>query len=182
MSNANRRILLLAVLLFAGSFAATMVTRSQTTEPAPPAPGTTLTQWLHLDDEQAAEVDTHDPEFADDVRKLRETLADQRSRLITLFENVETPDEDLRQQIEAVIEAHNQVERRVAGYLITVRHHLTPAQQQRLFSLCADNVRYCWREQRWRSGQGAGHGGGGCPNCTCGRQQGTGQPDCAAPE
>ena len=168
MSKANRHLVLLTVLLFVGSFAITVVSRSQTTEPVPPAPSTPLAQWLHLEQDQAAEVSEHDPHFAEDVQKLRDTLANERARLITLFENIETSDEDLRQQIEVVIDAHNQVERRVADYLITVRHHLTPAQQQRLFSLCADNIRYCWREQRWRSGPGPGRGGAG--------HTGSGQP------
>jgi hypothetical protein len=163
MSKVNRHFMFLTFLLFVGSFAVTVATRSQTTEPVNPAPSTPLAQWLHLEHEQATEVDKHDPQFAEDVRKLRETLANERARLITLFENIETSDEELRQQIEVVIDAHNQVELRVADYLITVRHHLTPAQQQRLFSLCAENIRYCWREQRWRSGRGPGHGGAGRP-------------------
>ena len=167
MTKATRRMVLLAVILFAGSFAGTIATRSQMIEPASRPAGSPLTQWLHLDAEQAVAVNKHDPRFSEDLAQLRGKLADERSKLIAMFENVDTGDEELREQIEAVIEAHNRQERRVADYLITVRHLLNPAQQQRLFSLCADNIRYCWRQQRWRHGQrqgeigGPGGGGGG---------------------
>lgn len=185
MSKVDQRLLMGAILAFVVGFVATVATRSQTSEPVSPASTSPLAQWLHFDKEQSAAVDEHDPQFPKEVRKLREALAEERGRLIALFENVDTPNDDLRQQINTVIETHNQLEWRVADYLLTVRHHLTPAQQQRLFSLCAENVRYCWREQRWR--QGRGQGGATCScggNCQC-RPNNDGalsQPDGSKPD
>ena len=109
MTKDGRRIALLAAVLFAGSFAGTVATRSQSqpAEPVPPPAGSPLAHWLHLDVEQAAAVNEHDPQFSEDLARLRRELADERSKLIAMFENVDTGDEELRKQIEAVIDAQH---------------------------------------------------------------------------
>jgi len=145
--------ILIALMVFVGGFVGTVATRyasSQTTTPSQPC---SLERWLRLDSDQAARIQELKPDFEKEVARLRQELRDARSELINLFENDQTTDEELRQQIETVIQTHNQVERYVADYLIAVRKHLTPAQQNRLFSLCAENVRYCWRQQQWRQAQ-----------------------------
>ncbi|MHC4444878.1 MAG: Spy/CpxP family protein refolding chaperone [Planctomycetota bacterium] len=147
-------LMIISTMVFAGSFAGTVATRSGTTKPAPSKDLSPLSRWLALDGDQAAKIEALDPNFAEEIGQLRDHLSDARKNLIALFENSQTTDQQLRDQIEQVIEAHNRVERRVTDHLIVVRPQLTPAQQQRLFSLCAENVRYCWRQQRWRQGRG----------------------------
>lgn len=151
----RRRILLWTVVLFFCGLAGTVVTRSQIAGQPSPKTQSLLAEWLHLDAESAEAINAYDPGFTKDLARLRGELAEARNDLIAMFENVNTRDEELRKQIESVIEAHNQLERRVSNYLVGVRSHLTSAQQQRLFSLCADNMRYCWRWQKWRSDGGA---------------------------
>jgi Spy/CpxP family protein refolding chaperone len=154
-------MLILAAVLFAGSFVGTAVTRSQTAASRPcPARGP-LPKWLGLEAEEAAAIEAVDPQFSEDLLKSRGEVDDARAALIALFAKPDVTDDELRAQIDAVIDAHNRVEHRVADYLVSVRRYLTPAQQKRLFSLCADEVRQCRR--RWQRGH--------CP--ACGAPRGT---------
>lgn len=154
IAKASIGIVAVAGLCFGGSFLGTVATRSQsapTVEPPLPSP---VVSRLNLDPEQAKDVEARDPQFAEDFRTLRHALEDARSALAATFEDANAADERIREQVEAVIAAHNRLERRVAEYLIAVRDHLTPRQQKKLFGLCAERVRECGR--RWRCGRGAG--------------------------
>jgi Spy/CpxP family protein refolding chaperone len=141
---------MLAAVLFAGSFVGTAVTRSQTAASRPVPTRGPLPRWLGLGAEEAAAIEAVDPQFSEDLLKLRGEVDDARAALITLFETPDVTDDELRAQIDAVINAHNRVERRVADYLVSVRRYLTPAQQRKLFNLCADEVQQCRR--RWQRG------------------------------
>lgn len=147
-------ISIVVILCFAGSFAGTVATRSQPATRPASGPCSTMIRELELDPEQAKTVAAHDPQFADDLRTLRNKLEEARAALAAVFEDESTTDEEIRRQVEAAIDAHNQLERRVAEYLIAVRQHLTPCQQRRLLRLCAKQVRQCGR--RWRGGWGTG--------------------------
>lgn len=152
----GKGILLLAAVLFAGSFLGTAVTRSQTAASRPcPARGP-LPKWLGLGTEEAAAIEAVDPQFSEDLLKLRGEVDDARAALIALFAKPDVTDDELRAQIDAVIDANNRVERRVADYLVSVRRYLTPAQQRKLFNLCADEVQQCRR--RWQRGHCSGCG------------------------
>ncbi|MCK4660576.1 MAG: periplasmic heavy metal sensor [Phycisphaerae bacterium] len=152
ITKASVAIAVLAGLCFGGSFLGTVATRSQTTTaPAHPV-CSPLTRRLGLDAEQAKLIQAHDPQFAGDMRVFREKLEEARSMLAVAFENESATDDEIRTCVEVVIEAHNQLERRVAEYLIAVRDHLTPEQRKQLCGLCARKVRECGR--RWRHRQG----------------------------
>jgi Spy/CpxP family protein refolding chaperone len=158
----------LAPLAGLAAYAATVAVR-----PAPVSPTTVeasratemLLDWLQATPAQRAELRRHDPAFADELPRLRAELAARRHSLATVLEDPGTPDEEIMARVEAVLEARNTLERRVARYLLAVREHLTPDQQQRLFSLCAESVRrgpgWRWRQDRPETGRGPGAGPGG---------------------
>ena len=172
-------MLILAAVLFAGSFVGTAVTRSQTAASRPcPARGP-LPKWLGLGAEKAAAIEAVDPQFSEDLLTLRGEVDDARAALITLFETPDVTDDELRAQIDAVIDAHNRVERRVADYLVSVRRYLTPAQQRKLFNLCADEVQQCRR--RWQRGHCPERGASGGAAMRPGRGQRQGQGKGAGP-
>jgi len=191
ITKASIGIAFVAALCFGGSFFGTVVTRLQTTTAPASAPCSPLARRLGLNPEQVKVLEAHDPQFAEDFRALREKLEEARLTLAAVFEKESATGDEIRAQVEAAIEAHNQLERRVAEYVITVRDHLTPEQQKRLFGLCAEKVRESgrrWRHGRghhsnvmdddgsqggWRRGQGRGHGRGE----GYGRGQGHGRGD-----
>ncbi len=164
-------IVLVAALCFGGSLVGTVAMRSQ----GPAGNDVVLSpiaDRLGLNPEQAESIKEQDPVFAEELGLLQGELHDARSQLAATFEKEDAGDDEIRQRVEAVIEAHNRVERRVAEYLITVRGHLTAQQQKQLYGLCAAKVRECSRKccrdcSRWgKSGSegcrrgGAGHGPG----------------------
>ena len=136
-------ILVLAALIFAGSFVGVVALNKPQEGITARAVCSPLVIWLDLTDEQIAEINTLDGSFADDLNDARTKLNEARSALAMLFEQAETTDEQLCEGVEAVIAAHNALERRVAEHLILVRKHLTPTQQGRLFALLAEEVRQC---------------------------------------
>jgi Spy/CpxP family protein refolding chaperone len=183
MTGTGLRLIVVAAAAFIAGLAGTVITRSQTeTASASPDERSPLAVWLDLTPKEAELIRQHDPTFSEDLDRLRASLAAERNRLIDLFEAEDTSDEALRTQVENVIAAHDALERRVVEHLIQIREHLTPQQQRRLFSLCAENVRYCFRQQRWRYGQSrnslarpGGRGPGGGPGAGMGGPGGGGR-------
>ena len=145
-------IILVAGLCFVGSFLGTVTVRSQGIATPEPTAQSPIAKRLKLDPERAKTIEACDPNFVDDLNTLRNDLEKARSLLAAAFEDENVADDEIRQRVEATIEAHNQLERRVAEYLIAVRDHLTPRQQRQLYGLCAEKVRECGK--RWRRGWG----------------------------
>jgi len=156
------------VAVFAASLAGTIVARSQPSSEKKPCVGSPLARWLNLDRKTAEEIESHDPQFTEDLKSLQRELASARSTLATLLENENSTNEQIQGQVEKCIAKHNAQERRVAQYLLTVRDHLTSGQQRKLFRLCAEGVR-----------KGRGHGwgrrGGKCEFCGRGGRDGRGR-------
>ncbi len=169
-------VLCVCVVVFAASLAGTIVARSQPSSEEKPRLDSPLARWLDLDTETAEGIESLDPGFAGERKSLQGELSDARSALATLLEDEDVTNEAIQEQIEACIAKHNALERRVAQYLLTVRDHLTPAQQKKLFRLCAEGVRK-GRGHRWgrEAGRGAGRGGGRCECCGRGGGQGRGR-------
>lgn len=158
MTGPTLRSAALYLAVFAGGFAGAFATRSQSSAEHRQKP---LAHWLGLDPASAEAIREGDPDFEADLARLRGAYEEARLRLARLFDKADTSDNELRTQIEAVIRTHNAVERRVAEHLLIVREHLTPAQQKRLFELCAEQVR-AGRQHRHRHGwQQGGHPGRG---------------------
>ncbi len=151
------------VLCTLGSFVATYAWQSQPAEPEmakqPAEPLRALCGWLRLMPDQIEKIAGVDPDFAAESADLEAALAVERDQLATLFEDSDATDEVIAQQVEEVIAAHNQLERRVAKHLLALRPHLTDEQRAKLFQRCAKGIREAggWR---WKHGRGDGRGGG----------------------
>ncbi|MGB2986880.1 MAG: hypothetical protein WBE26_13495 [Phycisphaerae bacterium] len=157
-------ILGFCIAIFAVSLVGTIVARSQPPSEEEACVGSPLARWLDLDKKTADEIGSHDPQFSEDLKSLQRELAGARSALATLLEDENATNERIRGQVENCIAKHNAQERRVAQYLLTVRDHLTPVQQKKLFRLCAEGVRK-GRGHGW--GRRADHASGGGGRCEC---------------
>lgn len=101
-----------------------------------PARGKGFAQILMLSEQQLEAIKQQDPAFAADSKKLRQRLIEQRSKLLEMFEDPQTKDQDLLQQVDHLISAHRAIEKRVAEYVVLLRPHLTQEQQKWLIGLC----------------------------------------------
>ncbi len=151
-------IVFVACLL--GTFVVTYAWQSQPSEPAGAGdPLRALGNWLELRPGQLQRMSEVDATFAQESRELEQRLAAERERLAELFESDEADDARIMAQVERVIVAHDNLERRVARYLLALRPHLTDQQRARLFKRCAETVRQgCGK--RWGKGWGGGRGHG----------------------
>lgn len=95
-----------------------------------------FTQMLKLSKEQLNAIKQKDPTFEAESENLSRQLVDERSKLLTMFENIETNDKSLRQQVDRLILVHNTIEKRVVEYVVVLRSSLTPEQQKWLVGLC----------------------------------------------
>ncbi|MEK6799679.1 MAG: periplasmic heavy metal sensor [Planctomycetota bacterium] len=180
MRAAGWRLFLVCVVVFAGGVIVTVLTRVESTTVRAETPEATLSRWLALDEPAAQVIRELDPGFSDELTGLRTVLDNARTDLAALFERPDVSPDLLRQQAETVIAAHNAVERRVLDYILRVRDHLTPAQQKRLFELCAESVRTC-KQRQWGRGHQRGaldavqdheaKGRGPCDQCGRGRHR-----------
>jgi hypothetical protein len=98
-----------------------------------------LAQRLNLTDEQIQITGEQDPNFESDLVQLRNTLLTERAKLLQVFEDTQTDNEQLLGQIDKMISAHSQIERRVARHLLVLRQHLNTEQQKWLIGLCEYN-------------------------------------------
>jgi hypothetical protein len=98
-----------------------------------------LAQRLNLTDEQIRITREQDPNFESDLIQLRNTLLTERAKLVQVFEDTQTDGEQLLEQIDKMISAHSQIERRIARHLLVLRRHLSAEQQKWLIGLCEYN-------------------------------------------
>ena len=95
-----------------------------------------LAQSLRLTDEQIRIGQEQDPQFEADSANRRDTLLSERAKLLAVFENPTTTNDDLLGQLDRLILAHSQIERRVAAHVLVLRPYLTADQQKWLIGLC----------------------------------------------
>ena len=95
-----------------------------------------LARRLRLDEGQVNILRDKDSGFEADSTRLRDILVAERAALLALFENPESTDEELLQQIDRLILAHSQIERRIAEHVLVLRPYLTVEQQKWLIGLC----------------------------------------------
>jgi hypothetical protein len=98
-----------------------------------------LAQRLNLTDEQILISQEQDPNFDSDLIQLRNTLLDERAKLLRMFEDAQTDNELLLDQMDRMISAHSRIERRIARHLLVLRQHLDAEQQKWLIGLCEHN-------------------------------------------
>jgi len=95
-----------------------------------------LARRLRLDQEQIDILQDKDSDFEADSAQLRDALLAERTNLLAVFEDPQSTDEALLQQIDKLIEAHSQIERRIASHVLVLRPYLTVEQQKWLIGLC----------------------------------------------
>lgn len=107
--------------------------------------GISAQEWTH--------ATATDASFAADSKMLTDDLEKNRAHLADLLNNPATTDDTILGQVERVINARNQLERRAAQHLLAVRRQLTAEQQKKLMGLASESVRK--GGFRWRGGRGA---------------------------
>ncbi len=95
-----------------------------------------LARRLRLDEGQVSILRDKDSDFETDSMRLRDILLAERTKLLVLFEDPKSTDEELLQQIDKLILAHSQIERRIAEHVLVLRPYLTVEQQKWLIGLC----------------------------------------------
>ena len=91
---------------------------------------------MRLDEAQVSILRDKDSDFEADSVQLRDVLLAERAKLLVLFEDPQSTDEELLQRIDKLILAHSQIERRIAKYVLVLRPYLTAEQQKWLIGLC----------------------------------------------
>jgi hypothetical protein len=130
-----------------------------------------MSHLLELSAEQESVINSADPSFLDAAAKLAAKLDAEQEKLAVLLENPDSERKETMAQVETVMFAHNDLERRVAEHILEVRQHLTAEQRKKLMGLMAERVRLTqnrmqrcrWGWGRGREGEGGrrGHGRGG---------------------
>lgn len=129
-----------------------------------------MRRWLSLSSEQCAQLQQDDPGFHQDAQTLAGTLATDQQTLIALVSDAATPSEQIRDQAQAVVDAHGALTRRIVHHLLAVRRHVDVHQCALLNRLYNEVLpassgggpgRYGQRRGRggpWGQGQGPGFG------------------------
>jgi hypothetical protein len=104
--------------------------------------GGRLAQRLGLTEEQILISQERDPDFEADLAQLRNGLLDERAKLLSAFEDLQTSNEELLEQINQLVLAHSQIERRLIRHLLILRPHLRVEQQKWLMGLCENRYRH----------------------------------------
>lgn len=151
-----------------------------------------MRNWLSLTDEQDKAVRQSDPDFEAEATELSLAFIAERKQLARLLEVSNSTDEQITAQIEEVIAANHTLMRRVLTYVLAVRQHLLPYQQQRLMQMCgniiqgragkrclfgaistAPSKKHLTPGKGCRCGSGqCGRGSGGGQDCRCRRRGG----------
>ncbi len=95
-----------------------------------------LANRLRLSQEQILLLQENDPNFETDAYNLYQELTNERMKLVSTFENTQSSDDELLQQINNLITTHSRIERRMAEHVLILRPFLTIEQQKWLIGLC----------------------------------------------
>lgn len=95
-----------------------------------------LARRLRLSEEQVKVLQEKDPDFETDSVHLRDALLAERAKLLSIFENDESSDDELLKQIQRLISTHSRIERRIAEHVLVLRPYLGVEQQKWLIGLC----------------------------------------------
>jgi len=95
-----------------------------------------LTNRLRLTQEQVTQIQQADPNFATESNILYEELMNEKQKLLSVFENSQSSDSELLEQINHLILTHSRVERKIAEHVLVLRSFLTVEQQKWLIGLC----------------------------------------------
>jgi len=98
-----------------------------------------LARRLGLNEEQVKLLLEKDPDFEASSMNLRNALMTEREKLLSIFENPNSSDEELLLQIENFISTYSWIERRIAEHVLVLRPYLTVEQQKWLIGLSRRN-------------------------------------------
>ena len=95
-----------------------------------------LANCLRLNEGQVNLLQEKDSEFEKEATDLRNLLLGEREKLLSLFEDSDSEDDQLLQQIERLVTAQSRIERRIVRHVLVLRPYLTVEQQKWLIGLC----------------------------------------------
>ena len=95
-----------------------------------------LANSLELTEKQVSLLYQEDADFETETPDLRNTLLAERAKLLSMFEDSGSADNQLLQQIEKLIAAQSAIERRIVRHVLVLRPYLTGEQQKWLIGLC----------------------------------------------
>lgn len=98
-----------------------------------------LANCLRLNEGQVNLLQEKDSEFEKEATDLRNFLLGEREKLLSLFEDSDSDDDQLLQQIERLVTAQSRIERRIVRHVLVLRPYLTIEQQKWLIGLCRRN-------------------------------------------
>ena len=117
-----------------------------------------MRNWLAFTDEQDKAIQQSGPDFDTEAAELSLAFIAERQQLARLLDVPHNTNEQIPAQVEMVINANQVLIRRVVTYILAIRKHLSPQQQQPLMHLCSNII-------QGRAGKGrllwGGKGGSG---------------------
>ena len=96
-----------------------------------------LTHNIELDQEQMRIAGQLDPMFETDSAELAATVKTGHEQFALLLETASVSDNEIRQELENLLEARTQLEQRTARHVLLIRPYLLPEQQKVLVGLSA---------------------------------------------
>lgn len=95
-----------------------------------------LANRLRLSQEQIRILQDNDPNFETDAYNLYRELTAEKEKLVSIFENPQSNDDEFLQQMDNLIITHSRIERRMAEHVFILRPYLSIEQQKWLIGLC----------------------------------------------
>jgi len=99
-----------------------------------------LRNWLAFTNEQDKAIRQSAPDFDTEAAELSMAFVAERQQLARPLDASGSTDEQITAQVEKVIKANHTMIRRVVTYILTIRKHLLPQQQQQLMQLCGNII------------------------------------------
>lgn len=96
---------------------------------------------LRLTQEQSTWIQQQDPNFEEQSGVLRDRLYGVHTDLVASLENARITAQELAAKVDALIEARDTLEKRVARYIVLLRPQLSPEQFDHLAQLCRGPAR-----------------------------------------
>jgi len=142
-----------------------------------------MRNWLAFTNEQDKAIRQSDPDFDTEAAELSLAFIAERQQLARLLDASRSTDEQITAQVERVIKANHTLIRHVVTYILGIRKHLSPQQQQRLMHLCGNIIQGRAGKRRLLGGTNGGSGkqyfgrgkGNGRDSGRYGRSLGSGQ-------
>ena len=117
-----------------------------------------MRNWLALTDEQEKVIQQSDPDFDTEAAELSLAFMSERQQLARFLDVTNSTDEEITAQVERVIKANVALIRRVVTYILAIRKHLSPKQQQPLMHLCSNIIQGRAGKRRLLGGTNGGSG------------------------